>query len=180
MSELGKLAGGTSESLLGSTSFSAAALCGEKMTGTDSANDEKGVGRWEHFSHGADIGLRGLGATRAEAFKQAALALTGVITNPEAVASEQAVAIHCEAPDDELLLVDWLNAVIYEMATRKMLFGKVQVCLDDHHLTATLWGEPVDMARHQPAVEVKGATYTELQVHQETDGRWYAQCVVDV
>ena len=35
----------------------------------------------------------------------------------------------CEAPDDELLLVDWLNALIYEMATRHMLFGRFAVSL---------------------------------------------------
>jgi SHS2 domain-containing protein len=37
----------------------------------------------------------------------------------------------------------------------------------------------VDPVRHEPAVEVKGATYTALRV-QQTDGHWLAQCVVDV
>jgi SHS2 domain-containing protein len=46
-------------------------------------------------------------------------------------------------------------------------------------LTATARGEPVDVARHEPAVEIKGATYTALAVEQ-TDGQWRAQCVVDV
>jgi SHS2 domain-containing protein len=41
-------------------------------------------------------------------------------------------------------------------------------------------GEPVDVARHTPAVEVKGATLTELAVRQEADGTWVAQCVLDV
>ena len=31
-----------------------------------------------------------------------------------------------------------------------------------HRLQATLWGEPVDVARHAPACEPKGATYTAL------------------
>lgn len=42
---------------------------------------------WEHFEHGADIGVRGIGATKASAFEQAALALTGVITDPQHVAA---------------------------------------------------------------------------------------------
>ena len=33
-------------------------------------------------------------------------------------------------PDDELLLVDWLNALIYEMATRRMLFGRFDVTIE--------------------------------------------------
>jgi tRNA nucleotidyltransferase (CCA-adding enzyme) len=90
------------------------------------------------------------------------------------------VPIVCEAPDDELLLVDWLNALVYEMATRKMLFSRFSVRVNGHSLHATAWGEPVDVARHQPAVEVKGATYTELSVKQDEEGGWIAQCVVDV
>ena len=135
---------------------------------------------WEHFAHDADIGVRGLGATRAEAFEQAALAVTAVITEPDGVAANEAIAIEAKAPDDDLLLVDWLNAVVYQMATRSMLFGRFAVKLEDHRLKATAWGEPVDRLRHRPAVEVKGATYTELSVEKRSDGQWIAQCVVDV
>jgi tRNA nucleotidyltransferase (CCA-adding enzyme) len=38
----------------------------------------------------------------------------------------------------------------------------------------------VRVERHQPAVEVKGATYTALKVARDEQGRWVAQCVVDV
>ncbi len=135
---------------------------------------------WEHFAHGADIGVRGIGATRAEAFEQAAVALTAVLTDPATVAATTRVDLHCQAPDDEVLLVDWLNAVVYEMATRRMLFGRYVVELADHALAGQAWGEAVDPARHRPAVEVKGATYTELAVARRADGTWVAQCVVDV
>ena len=135
---------------------------------------------WEHFPHGADIGVRGAGATRDEAFEQAALALTAVVADPATVAATTEVEIRCAAPDDELLLADWLNALIYEMATRRMLFGRFTVTLAGHSLAARAWGEPVDRARHRPAVEVKGATYTGLSVARRDDGTWVAQCVVDV
>jgi SHS2 domain-containing protein len=135
---------------------------------------------WEHFHHRADIGVRGLGETPQQAFAQAALALTGVICDPADVVPKRAVAIRSEAPDLEILLVDWLNALVYEMAVRRMLFSRFEVSIGEGSLTATAWGEPVEVARHQPAVEVKGATYTELSVRQLADGRWLAQCVVDV
>lgn len=137
-------------------------------------------GSWEHFPHQADIGVRGIGATKEAAFERAALALTAVITDPGSVAPTQPVPIVCEAPDDELLLVDWLNALVYEMATRRMLFSRFNVRFNDHSLQATAWGELIEVARHQPAVEVKGATYTELSVKRDEEGRWIAQCVVDV
>jgi tRNA nucleotidyltransferase (CCA-adding enzyme) len=135
---------------------------------------------WEHFAHGADIGVRGIGTTCAEAFEQAALALTAAVTDPDQLEPKEPIRIRCDAPDDELLLVDWLNAIIYEMTTRNALFGRFAVQLADHRLAATAWSEPLDRARHRPAVEVKGATYTALSVARRADGAWIAQCVVDV
>lgn len=137
------------------------------------------MARWEHFEHGADIGVRGVGRTCAEAFEQAALALTAVVTPPGQVTAKTAVEVTRAAPDVETLLVDWLNALVLEMATRRFVFGRFEVRLDGTTLAARAFGEPVDRARHQPAVEVKGATYTALAVRQE-DGTWTAQCVVDV
>jgi tRNA nucleotidyltransferase (CCA-adding enzyme) len=43
--------------------------------------------------------------------------LTAVITDPGSAASTYSVPIISEAPDHELLLVDWLDALVYEMAT---------------------------------------------------------------
>lgn len=135
---------------------------------------------WEHFPHQADIGVRGWGSSAAAAFEQAALALTAVVADVGRVAEIEAVEIVCEAPDLELLLADWLNRLIFEMATRHLLFGRYEVRLEDRKLRATAWGERVNAAKHRPAVEIKGATYTELKVSRNEDGRWLAQCVVDV
>jgi tRNA nucleotidyltransferase (CCA-adding enzyme) len=135
---------------------------------------------WEHFAHEADIGVRGIGATPADAFGEAARALAAVVADPARVRPLEPVDIHCEAPDAELLLADWLNALIYAMATRGMLFSRFEVAIADHALRATAWGEALDRSRHQPAVEVKGATYTALAVARRDDGQWVAQCVVDV
>jgi tRNA nucleotidyltransferase (CCA-adding enzyme) len=136
--------------------------------------------RWEHFSHEADIGVRGFGLTKEAAFAQAALAALAVIVDLEAVHAREPIDLVCEAPDDVLLLVDWLNAVVFEIATRKMLFSRFEVHIDGQRLEARLWGEPIDLERHRPCVEIKGATYTEARVDHTADGSWVAQCVVDV
>jgi SHS2 domain-containing protein len=135
---------------------------------------------WEHFEHDADIGLRATAPTREALFEAMAEALTALIADPKDVRPAESVSIRCEAPDDALLLTDWLNALIYEMATRKLLFGAWHVSIDDHVLDATAQGESVDRARHKPVVEVKGATYTALSVHRDSDGNWHGQCIVDV
>jgi SHS2 domain-containing protein len=138
------------------------------------------MGGWRHFQHMADIGVHGFGASLADAFEQAALAMTAVVADPATVRAQAVVAVECSAPDPELLLVDWLNAWVYEMATRRMLFARFEVTLADGGLRGLGWGEPVDRERHHPVVEIKGATYTELSVRREADGTWHAQCVVDV
>jgi len=140
---------------------------------------------WSHFPHGADVGVIGEGPTREAAFAACVEAMTAAICDPATVAPAQAVRIACEGGDDELLLYAFLNALVFEMATRRMLFRRAEVKItglgaERRRLEATGWGEPVEPSRHQPAVEVKGATLTMLRVAQEADGHWQARCVIDV
>jgi SHS2 domain-containing protein len=136
---------------------------------------------WEHFEHRADMGVRGFGHDMAQAFAQAALAMTAIITDPAGVRPDHLIHVTCSETDPELLFVDWLNRLIFEMATRGMLFSRFDVHIGDNgELQADIRGEALDRTRHTPAVEIKGATFTELSVRQLTDGRWLAQCVVDV
>jgi len=133
-----------------------------------------------HFPHDADIGVCGVGPTLAAAFEQAALAMTAVMTKPAKIELKESIQIECVAPNAELLFVDWLNAIIFEMATRGMLFGAFKVSLDGLRLRGVATGEPISVERHSPAVEIKGATLTELSVREDRPREWRAQCVVDV
>ena len=138
------------------------------------------MARWEHFAHGADVGVRGLGETVEQAFEQAALALSAVVADISRIVPKETAEVRCEAPDRELLLVSWLNAIVYEMAVRKMVFGEFHVAISGNSLNGRLCGEKVDPERHDVVVEVKGATVTALKVERAQDGGWLAQCVVDV
>jgi SHS2 domain-containing protein len=135
---------------------------------------------WELYSHPSDIGIRGFGPTREEAFAQAAMALTAVIADLEKVQPSRAVDIECREEDDELLFINWLSSLLYEMDTRGMLFSRFEIEPIEGGIKARAWGEPVDVAKHEPAVEVKAATYADLKVEQGSDGTWVAQCIVDV
>lgn len=114
-----------------------------------------------------------------EAFEHAALGLTRIVTYSP-IAADSRVEVECRQSDLELLFVDWLDAIIYEIATRKMLFGHFAVRIEGLFLQGSLWGEPVDMVRHAPACEPKGATLTALKVARDDSGIWTAQCVIDV
>ena len=136
-------------------------------------------GRWEHFPHGADIGVRGIGPTLEAAFAQAARAMTGAAVDPDTLRPEVQVNVLCAGENAEDLLYSWLNALVYEMAVRRMLFGRFDVEIENGCLRGVAWGEPVSQSRHEPAVEVKGATMTALKVRRES-GEWVAECVIDV
>jgi len=140
--------------------------------------------RWEHFPHDADIGVRGFGRTVGEACEQAAIAMMAAIVDPANVRLEAAVEIDVRAPSLDILLLDWLNALIYEMAERRMVFGAFAVRIErengTHRLSGCARGERVSQERHAPAVEVKGATCTEVALVEERAGLLRAQCVIDV
>lgn len=135
--------------------------------------------KWENFSHDADVGIRGFGKTMEEAFAMAVMALTAVVTNPDIVSPKINVTIECEEEDRELLFFDWINAVIYEMEMKKMVFAEAKVTIENSQLKGQLWGEIISQEKHSPATDIKGATMTELKVMKSGD-QWVAQCIVDV
>jgi SHS2 domain-containing protein len=135
---------------------------------------------WEHFHHQADIGIRGIGKTIKEAFEEGATALMAVMCSLEKVEAKEEVIIQCEAEEAELLFADWLNSIIYEMDTYRMLFSKFEVSINGNKLDGKMWGEKINPDKHETAVEVKAATYMMLKVEKNDAGKWIAQCVVDV
>ena len=135
---------------------------------------------WEHFPHAADMGVRGIGRTKNEAFEEAAKALVALTTDIEQVSPREKVDVSLSAPDEEQLLVEWLDSLIFEMATRRRVFSRFEVRIDGGKLEGTLWGEPRDESLHSTGVEVKGPTFTELYVGVGEDGLWVAQLIVDV
>ncbi|TRW93095.1 archease [Candidatus Methylobacter oryzae] len=143
-------------------------------------NSQPLLPRWEHFEHEADIGIRGIAPTLEQAFEQAAIAMTAAVTNLDLVSPSKVISISCEASDNDMLLASWINELVYEMSTQGVLFNRFEVIIDEDTLSAIAYGEAVDPQKHQPAVEIKGATLTELRVYQQADGTWVAQCVVDV
>ncbi|MGH9322550.1 MAG: archease [Vicinamibacteria bacterium] len=135
---------------------------------------------WEHFPHDADMGVRGIGKTKDEAFAEAARALSALTTVLDEVSAKERIEISGSASSDDELLVEWLDAVVFEMETRLMVFTRFDVRIENGTLRGAAWGEKRDPDRHTAGVEVKGPTFTALHVGLRDDGLWVAQCIVDV
>ncbi|EKE09059.1 MAG: hypothetical protein ACD_16C00217G0004 [uncultured bacterium] len=86
-------------------------------------------GRAELFSHKADMGIRGIGPTFDQAFEQAGVALTNILIDPKQIKSEIRVSVSCAAPKIEVLFFDWINALIYEMAHKHLIFSRYHVII---------------------------------------------------
>jgi SHS2 domain-containing protein len=135
--------------------------------------------KFETFEHEADIGIRGFGTSLQEAFENAAIALYSVMVKIEAIDPIEKREITVSAPDQELLFIEWLNALLSLSDIERMFFSKFSVQIDGTSLRGVAWGEGLNRKRHKPKVEVKGATYHLLSV-TENCGTYTAQCVVDV
>ncbi len=136
-------------------------------------------GRWEHFSWGSAVGVRGAGPSAAAAFAQAGLAVTAVVTNPARVLPRDEAIVVCAAPRLDDLFFDWIDSVVATMAARRMLFSRFDVRIGDRRLEAHLFGEPLDRQRHAPVVAPKAPTWDGLRVRRDERG-WCAECVVDL
>ncbi len=135
--------------------------------------------KYESFEHQADIGIRGFGASCEEAFSNAAAAMYAVMVDLDRVEQRELRTVRVIAEDRELLLVEWLNALLAVSDIERMVFSRFETKIEGSMLSGRAWGERLDRAKHEPKVEVKGATYHLLKVVEE-EGRYVAQCVVDV
>lgn len=136
---------------------------------------------FETFSHQADIGVRGFGATAEEAFVNGAKAMFSLMVDLKEVSSKESVKIAVQAEDQPSLFVEWLNQLLAAADIKRWLFSKFEVETENGRtLRGKAWGEPINLKKHTLLTEVKAATYSQLKVEQKPDGQWIAQCVVDV
>jgi SHS2 domain-containing protein len=134
---------------------------------------------FETFEHEADVGIRGFGDSPEEAFAHAAAALYSVMVNIERVDPLEKRSLTVQAAERDLLLVEWLNGLLALSDMERMVFSRFSVTIRGRELIGEAWGEHLDRERHEPKVEVKGASLYMLHVGTER-GRFIAQCVVDV
>ncbi len=115
-----------------------------------------------------------------QAFAQAGLALMAVMCDLKLIRQKESRSINLEGRDPEILLFDFLNELIFLVSGEGFAFSSLQVSINNGRLHARIWGEPLDGPRHQPAVEVKGASFNGLQVRQDKNGQYIVSCIVDV
>ena len=135
------------------------------------------------IDHTADMGVRITAGTLNQLFEQAAEAFTAAICDLSEVGTVTTEEVSFTAPEVDLLLVDWLNELLWRFDARALLVRASVVTLsresDCWRLRGTLSGQRLDPGRHHIKTLIKGITYHRLSVAQTPDG-WCALVVFDI
>ena len=127
---------------------------------------------FEIINHTADVGIIAYGADMNEAFANAAKALFSLITELDDVEEAMHRDIELTAPDQESLLVEWLNELIYLFDAENIIFKRFDVTqLSQTQLKARSYGHKVDSSKHKLKTGVKAATYHMLKIDKSNGGK---------
>ena len=134
---------------------------------------------FEVIDHTADVGIAAYGSDLKEAFSSAAYGMFSLIAEMEGVGSDALRRIEIEAPDQEALLVAWLNELLYLFDVDRIIFSDFEIDkLGETSLRATVRGEKVDASRHHLRTGIKAATYHSLEIAKGDGVR--IQVILDV
>ncbi len=127
--------------------------------------------RYEQFPHTADIGVRVYGKDLKELFENAAFAMFDIIADLENLSGDTVETFELEAPDQEGLLVAWLDELLYNFYTKQMIFFKFQIEeLTEKRLKAKATGRSIGANRNRLKTEIKAATYSGLNIKKSGEG----------
>lgn len=144
-------------------------------------SDEPGY----EFVEGAtsDLAFVAHGPTLEAVFAAAAEALlAATVEVPDSVERRERRSVTLEEPDLELLLLRFLNELVYLRDAEDLLLHPDRISVTQNsgaRLESELAGERIDPGRHLLATDVKAATAHGLHVTPTSDG-WTAAATLDV
>ena len=127
---------------------------------------------FEILDHTADVGIIAYGSNINEAFANAAKGMFSLITDLGDIEESEYRDTELTAPDQESLLVEWLNELIYLFDVENMLFKRFDIIqLSETHLKARSYGHKVDSSKHKLRMGIKAVTYHMLKIDKSNGSR---------
>jgi len=135
---------------------------------------------FEVIDHTADIGIIAYGADIKQVFVNAALGLFNLMADPDDFKEDIERELKLSAEDVEILLVEWLNELIYIFDVEHIFFKRFEVAeLTSTQIKARCFGEKIKPSQHKLKREIKAATYHMLKIDKE-DGGYKVQVIFDI
>jgi SHS2 domain-containing protein len=126
--------------------------------------------RYEQFSHTADIGVRVFGRTLKELFENAAFAMFDITADLDGLKGDIVQEIELTAPNNEELLISWLDELLYNFYTKGIIFYQFNVeKLSEDFIKARAFGRAISDNRNRLKTEIKAATYYNLKIIKRDD-----------
>ena len=91
--------------------------------------------RFEIIDHTADVGIVACGSDLKEAFANIAYGMFSLIAELEGAGEGFCREIDLQAPDQETLLVDWLNELLYIFDVDHVIFSKFEIRVEESFLS---------------------------------------------
>lgn len=136
--------------------------------------------RVSFIEHTADVGIEAYAPDKKTLLEACACSLLNLITDTETVNPVENFSLKLGPfTDDEDMLFEFLNEIIYLIDAKGVLFCDVEVTGLTDLLEANLKGEKMDPERHVIKEQVKAATYHQLTFRRQEDG-WFARVIFDV
>ena len=126
---------------------------------------------FEVLDHTADIGIEAYGATIEALFSNAATGLFNLMTELDTIKENDQKRIEITAEDIEILLVEWLNELIYTFEVDHIVFKRFEIEeLTENRIQACCFGEHINPKYKILKREIKAATYHMLRISKDNDG----------
>ncbi|MHA2141202.1 MAG: archease [Candidatus Thorarchaeota archaeon] len=129
---------------------------------------------FKYHDHTADITVECWAPSLEQAFEEAALAALEVILDTSTVKPINSTDVNVQGIDMEELLVEWIGYIIALIDINSQFYSKFEVQKIAKNpkgftLSGRVWGEDIDLERHDTRTEVKAMTYADMSIEQETD-----------
>ena len=134
----------------------------------------------EVIDHTADIGIVAYGTDIKQVFANAAFGLFNLMADLDDFKEDLQRELELSAEDVEVLLVEWLNELIYIFDVEHIIFKRFEIeGLTSTHIKARCFGEKIKPGQHKLKREIKAATYHMLRISKE-DGGYKVQVIFDI
>jgi SHS2 domain-containing protein len=141
------------------------------------------------IEHPADTGIEVYATNIEGLFEIAAEGMFSIICRTEGVGHELKKVIKLREASElkfDDLLVLWLEKLLYIHETSRVLFSKfeikkLKIGQGISMLDAVIYGEKINLKKHEVFISIKAPTYHKLKVSCDTSGgRWWGRVIFDV
>ncbi|KAF6246814.1 protein archease [Nitrosopumilus sp. b3] len=136
---------------------------------------------YKFLDHATDAIIEVTAKDIKEAFAVAAEAEINLTLDQDKVEEKEKRDFNASGKDLRYLLFSWLEEIPFLMITEGFAIKRIEFDLkekDGYAISATAYGEPLDVQKHNFKVEIKAPTFYDMEIR--TNGEVYMRFLLDL